>query len=191
MFLGFLSLKTIYLIAHVFGAIIGAGGAYASDLMFFSSMKDKKLSSTEIRFLKIGSAMTWVGLVLLYVSGAALFMLDPVTYSQSSKFLAKVIIVLVITINGVLFHITHMPRMQGYKNQHLPSLEHFVHNSKFLYISGAVSLVSWTSTVFLGMVKSIPASLPLILSVYGIALVLASFVALIVREQFIGKHSHD
>jgi hypothetical protein len=191
MFLGFLSLKTIFLIAHVFGAIIGAGGAYASDLMFFSSMKDKRLSSTEIRFLKIGSAMVWTGLVILYISGAALFMLDPVTYSHSPKFLAKVLIVLIITANGVLFHITHMPRMQGYQGKHLPSLEHFVHNSKFLYISGAVSMVSWTSAVFLGMVKSIPASLPLIMSVYGIAVIVASVVALLVRERFIGIHRHS
>jgi len=54
--------KTVYTIFHIFGAIIGAGGAYVSDAMFFASIKDEVISKVELRFMKIGSTFVWVGL---------------------------------------------------------------------------------------------------------------------------------
>ena len=48
----FIDTKTVLTIVHVFGAIIGAGGAYMSDLMFFSSIKDEKIEPLEFKLYK-------------------------------------------------------------------------------------------------------------------------------------------
>ena len=51
----FIEIKTVYTILHLFGIAIGAGGAFASDLIFFKSIKDGKLSNTEFGFMEMGS----------------------------------------------------------------------------------------------------------------------------------------
>src|SRR3989338_4218171 len=98
---GFLELKTILLIVHIFGAIVGAGGAFTSDWIFLSSIKDSTINETEIRFIELGSRMVWIGLIILIISGLALFSLAPEQYLASGKFLAKMSIVGILTLNGL------------------------------------------------------------------------------------------
>ena len=64
-----IDLKTVLTILHIFGAVIGAGGAYMSDAMFFATVKDEVISNRELKFLKIGSNYDWVGLSVLFLSG--------------------------------------------------------------------------------------------------------------------------
>jgi hypothetical protein len=39
-----------------------------SDAMFFTSMKDVKIEKMEIRFMRLGSIMVWLGLGILVIS---------------------------------------------------------------------------------------------------------------------------
>ena len=82
-------LHTLFLIIHLFGVALGAGGAFMSDGAFFASLKDRKISKDEFGILKITSQMTWVGLILLLVSGAGLFAMNPEVLSASTKFLRE------------------------------------------------------------------------------------------------------
>jgi len=151
--------KTIYTIVHVFGAILGAGGAYVSDAMFFSSIKDRVISGRELQFMKIGSTFVWVGLIIAIISGIFLFSTNPGVYSESSKFLLKVVLVGVIFVNGIYFHKGHMPLMHRHKDEHYPSSDEFVRRKKLLIASGVISMTSWTFVVILGMLRSIPIDL--------------------------------
>jgi hypothetical protein len=90
----FIELKTIYVIGHIFGAILGAGGAFTSDAMFFSTIKDGKISKDELRFMKLGSKLVWTGFIILVISGILLITTDPEKYLNSSKLLVKITIVL-------------------------------------------------------------------------------------------------
>lgn len=151
-----IDLKTIYTIFHVFGAVLGAGGAYVSDAMFFSAVRDEVITKTELRFLRLGSTFVWLGLIILVISGALLFSTNPEAYMASSKFQIKMLIVAIIFVNGVIFHWGHMPHLHRHVDVHYPSSDEFVRRKKFLVASGVISFTSWTFAVILGMLRMIP-----------------------------------
>ena len=180
-----LDLKTIYTIFHVFGAVLGAGGAFVSDAMFFSSVKDKVISKTELRFMKIGSTFVWIGLGILFVSGLLLFSTNPAGYLDSSKFLIKMGIVLVIFLNGLVFHLTHLPRMRRHAGHHYPSSDEFERKKKLLIASGVVSVTSWVFALVLGVLGSIPVTLTEALIIYVVFEVVAVSIALVLSKRLL------
>lgn len=178
--------KTIFTIFHIFGAVIGAGGAFASDLMFFLSVKDKRLSKVELAFMRIGSKMVWVGLGILALSGIVLFLHSPAQYMASSKFLAKMTIVAVIIMNGVVFHTIHLPRFHRHSDHHFPSSDEFVRTSPYIMASGALSVLSWSWALILGSLHGLPYSYPVIITAYLITVGIAVSAALVIRKRFLG-----
>ena len=128
----FIDYKSFWTIVHVLGVIIGAGGAFASDLMFFNSVKDRKIDQTEMRFFRLGSKMVWVGIAIIVVSGIFLVSTNIPRHLESSKFLAKMTIVAVIIVNGVIFHTTHIPRLHRHIGRDYSSSKEFVKKAPFL-----------------------------------------------------------
>lgn len=177
-------LKTLYTIAHLFGVALGAGGAFMSDVLYLNSIKDKRIGKVEFRFLKLGSMMVWVGLLVLFISGTLLFSLDPARYLASDKFLLKLTIVGVLTVNGLIFHFLHMPVIRRELGKNLSHDAFFKQKSLWMYISGAVSVVSWSLALILGAVRSIPVSYCVGLLLYGAIVVLATIMSLISRQAF-------
>lgn len=162
--------KTVFLIVHLLGVAIGAGGAFMSDAIFFSSIKDKQISGTEFRFLKLGSEMVWIGLAVLVVSGIGLFALDPAKYLASGRFLAKMTIVALLTINGLLFRFVHVPMIERNLGQPLLFSEEFVQRSIWLFSSGAISMISWVSALVLALYENVPLGYGGIMLAYGVLL---------------------
>lgn len=183
--LSFLSLKTIYLIFHLVGLAIGAGGAFVSDMLYVASTKDKKITPDELRLMSIAGAMVWIGLLVLTISGLLLVSLDFAKYAESTKFISKMIIVLIIAINGAVIHHVYIPHLRGRIGNHLHKDPQFKKMSLYLYVSGAISFVSWVSTIVLGAIKKIPYSVTTIFSVYLGFVVLAVAVSLLVRKIFL------
>ncbi|MBI2013640.1 MAG: hypothetical protein HYS87_02330 [Candidatus Colwellbacteria bacterium] len=183
--LGFLDYKTVLTIAHLLGVVVGMGGAVASDFMFFSSVKDERISHTEMRFLRLGSFMVWIGLGILVLSGTLLFFTNPEVYINSAKFLAKMTIVAVIAANGVFFHLVHIPRLHRHIGSHFKSSDEFMRTAPFLILSGVVSLVSWASALLLGSLRQIPYSYLEIIGLYAIVLFFAAAGAIIFRKFII------
>ncbi len=180
-----LDTKTILTIAHLFGVIVGAGGAYMSDLMFFTSIKDERIESTEFKFMRLGSRMVWLGLGIILISGIGLFLTNPEGYLASSKFLAKMTIVGIIFMNGLFFHFTHLPRMRRHQNHHLPSSDEFSRKAHLLVASGALSFISWTTSIIFGALKSIPYSYGEIMSGYLLIVAVAICVSVpLFKKQY-------
>lgn len=182
----FLDLKSIYTVLHILGAVLGAGGAFMSDFMFFSSVKDKTITTTELRFLKLGSTMVWVGLIVAIVSGALLFSLDPVHYLASSKFLVKMTAVLVILVNGLFFHYMHIPRIERHRDVDFSTSHEFKKHSNTLVASGAVSILSWLTALILGSLRSISYSYVEGMGIYIGLLALGVAAALISKKRILG-----
>lgn len=172
----------MYLIAHIFGAILGAGGAFTSDAMFFSTIKDGRINKDELRFMKLGGKLVWLGLSLLIISGIFLFLTDPATYIASGKFLAKMSIVGIIAINGLIFHLVHIPHIQGHLGIKFTHSKTFMKRASFIFISGAISMVSWISTVILGTLKSVPYSYTHIMGIYLAIITVAVIGALLIKK---------
>lgn len=181
----FLTDKTLYLIVHIFGAILGAGGAFMSDAIFFKSIKDRVIGKTEFGFMKLGGKLIWTGVVLLVVSGVLLFNTDPEYYRESSKFLVKVTIVGIIILNGAILHLLHLPFIGRYIGQRFAKSESFVRRSPVIMANGAISIVSWASTVVLGMISMIPYGYYEILSSYMVVIFVAVLVSVVARNKIL------
>ena len=165
--------------------MLGAGGALASDSMFLKSLKDLKVSKTEMSFLQMGSAMVWIGLIILVISGYLLFSLEPDRYLNSDKFLAKMTIVAVILLNGLFLHISLIPRLRRHIGGHLPSSDEFMRKRPYLFTSGAISLVSWLSALTLGALHKVPWSYGEITGAYLLILLVAGLVANLLGRRLI------
>lgn len=183
----FLDSKTIYTIIHLFGIAIGAGGAFASDLIFFKSIKDGQLSATEFEFMKLGGKMVWAGLVILVISGALLFSLNPERYLASSKFLVKVTIVFIIIANGFLLHLKFIPEFKKCIGENAMSIGEYLRFNPFVLVSGVVSGVSWFSAIILGALRQVPYSYGMILLVYLAVLLAGIFIIFLFKSHFFPK----
>jgi len=161
----------MFTILHLLGVAIGAGSAYMSDVLFLWSTRDGKISTNESQFMYLAGRMVWAGLFLLVVSGIGLVMESPEYFLSSSKFLAKMTIVAVLTINGIVFHLYRMPYLKEHTGERLTSAA-FSKRGPLLLVSGAISFISWTSALILGALRGLPYSYGQIVSVYvGIVLV--------------------
>lgn len=178
-----MELKEIYIIIHVIGAIIGVGGAYVSDIIFFKSVKDRFIETKELKLMKISSIFVWTGLITLLISGILIFSTNPATYMSSSKFILKMFVVLVIFVNGIIFHLKHIPLIDRHADEHYPSSDEFTRKKKLLTISGTISITSWTLALILGILGSIPFNTITALALYIAFEVFAVSVALILSKR--------
>lgn len=170
---------------HLFGLALGAGGAFVSDALFLHLIRDKKLQRHEIAILRITSKLVWAGLFLLVVSGIGLFLQDPERLLQSSKFLAKMIIVFILTANGLIFHNVHLPFFDALQGRALARTPGMLRARRWLSVSGAISGTSWTAALILGSLKQVPFAASEILTVYALAVGCACAIALAIEEWLI------
>ena len=164
-------MMTFALILHIFGVALGAGGAFMSDALFFHFLHRRDFSESNLKILRIGSRMVWTGLAVLFISGLVLFWAHADYYLHSSKFLIKMTVVLVIAINGMVFHRVHMKRMGKLASG--------------LFVSGAISMTSWISVIVLGTLRSLSLSYFSLLGLYIILITAASLIALAMRKKFL------
>jgi len=181
--LNFLDTHTILVIFHLLGVAVGAGGAYMSDVIFFTAAKDGRITDTEMKFLKAGSKVVWFGLFLLIFSGLGLFLDHLDRYLGSSKFIAKMIIVGIIFLNGIFFHIIHLPRLNKIAKLSVSLGDEFKKKFSTLVVSGVVSLVSWTFAIILGSLRGIPFSVLTILGFYLLVLIIGFLVSIPIKNK--------
>jgi hypothetical protein len=172
---------------HVFGAVLGMGAALMGDLVFLTSAKDKIFSHDEMRLMNaIGNAV-WLGLTVLAVSGLLLFFRDPSAYLVSSKFIAKMVVVLIITLNGIVLHAYHMKHLKGVLGVHFPGDKNFMKNANLMAIGGVISVVSWFTALTLGVSSGSSFSALNILLIY-LAVILSGTVAVyFLKREFLRR----
>lgn len=180
----FIEPKNVLTIFHLLGLSLGLGGALIADLLFFHASRDRKITKTEFRFLIAGSHAVTAGLIILILSGASMFFLDVERFLDSTKFLAKVTIVGILVVNGVLLHTVHIPHMRKTLGRALFDSVHPGYPLFFL-ASGVVSIVSWISAMILGSLSVVPWSYGGIISFYAIVLFCSLLLAFILRESVI------
>lgn len=171
---------------HLIGFALGFGGAMVSDSIFFSSIKDKKITTTEFRFMQLGGKLVWIGLGILFFSGVGLVLLNPAILS-SSKFLIKMVVVGVIAINGVLFHVIHLPHLRDHIGIFFHDSASFQEHSHYLTISGGVSVLSWFSATLLGSLPGLPYSFMQLLGLYILLLLAAIFGGIVMNALIFKK----
>lgn len=165
----FMLIKPFVLPAHALLGAVGVGSTIATDVLFFQFMKDFKVSRTENTYAKAISAVFWIALIGLIITGIALFLSDPVKYSASSKFLTKSVAVLVITINGLVLNYILTPVLTKlhFKKEQSKKFTLF---KQLSFLCGTISLVSWPLAFVLGSISKIPVTPVMGISLYFLLL---------------------
>ena len=143
-------------IAHVIGVAVGVGGATATDPLFLSSIRNRKITSDQLVLLHVVSRLVMAGLALLILSGIGHVLLHPAVLYDSG-FLAKMTIVTIIAANGFVFHGRVLPKLEKCVDRRMGK-EMLAENLPLMTISGALSGASWYSALILGVI--LPATVP-------------------------------
>jgi uncharacterized membrane protein len=180
--------KRFFVALHLIGMALGLGGATISDFFFFRFLKDLRISLDEANILHMFSQVIWLGLGISFLSGIALYLPEMERLNESAKFLVKVIVVLVITLNGAFLNLKIAPQLVkiSFGRPHHHSRGELHHERRLAYALGAISIISWYSAFTLGMFRISPASFLELLGIYGGLLLIGVVVSQIV-ERRMGK----
>lgn len=177
--------RDLFLVVHLMGFAVGVGAATTMDVMFARFLLSLDSKNWHPELYTTATRLIWFALALITLSGVGLFLGDATRLLASSKFLVKMVVVLVVTVNGLLFGHHLAPRLasifaQGETRQGLSA--HLLR--RLAFASGAVSLTSWYSAVVLGGLSSVPLTFLNLLGLYGSCLIAAVVGSLCVEYVF-------
>lgn len=183
-----MELFSLLLLAHVIGIIVGVGGATVSDGLFFKTIKNRKISSDEYKLLNEAGKIIWSGFAIAILSGLGLLLYQyttsgDITYWENAYFQAKLAIVSLILLNGIVFHSKVLPFMSNHLNENMKE-EEFTNKFWLFSITGAISIVSWWSVVVLGLLApEIPLSI--ILNIYALLIAFGALFGYLMMSHII------
>lgn len=168
-------------VAHLAGLAAGFGGAIASDAIFLAAAANRRVTRPEVRFMKLGSRLVWLGLAALFVSGVGLFALAPQRYLADPEFGAKMLAVGVLALNGLAFHRVHVPAISA---RAAGDERRFSRLRPWMLFSGALSGASWLTALVLGAVD-LPAGFGFreIVAAYGATVAVGGAGAILLRRK--------
>lgn len=183
-----MTLYQLLVILHIVFTAIGVGGATISDILFFRSIRDEKISSEELGVLNVVSKVVQIGFIGLLLTGAG-FLYTFISESGlqnfvlSNKLNAKITIISIIFLNSLVLHFTVLPLFKRYKDADFGKVlrQHRV----AIFTSGAISAVSWYSALILGAWRGLNFSYSTIIVVYLLVVFGAAITANLFGIKFI------
>src|SRR3990167_4249709 len=104
-------------ISHIIGTVLGVGGVTFADIFFLKAARDGKIDPHESETIRTVSIVLRIGLVLLVISGFGFLVYYRLagfeTRLLSPRLWAKLTIVFVILINGLLLEARKIPIALG------------------------------------------------------------------------------
>ncbi len=188
---------TFLKIMHLIGLTAGLGGALYSDFLMVVNGVLRRLNKQTLTEVKRLSKFVTYGLVLLWVSGAALayeISLTNPEFLTNEKFWAKVIIVSVLTLNGIFVHYVVLNEARRSIGKRL-LIDSSIPMLVVLALSGSVSFISWLIPFILGKAPEFSYVVPLenILTLWVLAIVvaLAGVLVLVALQDLWVRHLKD
>lgn len=178
--------KAFIVVGHVLAMALGLGAATLTDVFFFRFLKDGRISESESDVLGTLSEFIWLALGLILLTGFALYLTDASHYLEAPKFLAKMVIVGVILVNGAFLNLYIAPKLVkiSFAEPHHHKEGELSLARRIAFALGPISIVSWYSAFVLG---SLPANTPLefatFLKVYALLIVIAVTVGEFVEHR--------
>jgi hypothetical protein len=163
-----MDINSFLILGHIVGTAIGVGGATVTDMLFFRSIRDGKISHDEYLTLKLLSKIIMTGFIILVLSGlgffALLYLNTGSLAGMPDRMSAKLYVVAIIFLNSRVLAYKVLPLIKRSIGKEIqPILEK---NSFLVLTSGGLSIISWYSTVLLGSWREIPFSTIQILGIY-------------------------
>jgi hypothetical protein len=138
--------RMFFIFGHLIAFAVAAAGIALGDLAVFA---DQHINPAQLRK---AATLVACALGLLWVTGLAVVWLDtgfdPAVVGRNPKLLAKLSVVVVLTLNGMLLHRWAFPRMLAPPQQ----TRRLVLG---LCVLGAVSSAGWLFAAFLGVAKAL------------------------------------
>jgi hypothetical protein len=173
-------IKVPVTILHVIAVVFGMGSALVSDILFSFFAKDKKLNPTEISTLTILKKIVFYSLILIFISGIAIFLSNIEKYTHSTKFMAKMTILFVLLINGYVLNKAVWPHLLGKKFFIIKKERNM---RRIAFVCGAVSVISWLAVCALGVLDKLSFSYFFIVSIYLTIILIGIVTSLIVEKR--------
>jgi hypothetical protein len=177
-----LKVLTLLVGVHLLGMCFGLGGATMLDLWILRWMRKGSLPIEIGRTFHFISKAVALGLCLLWLSGLgllALYAMESPEKLENPKLWAKVIVVIVLTINGIIIHAFVLPA--ALRDLSRPLLFGVSRSRAALFLaSGAVSGVSWYTAFAFGIFRELNNTVTFtLLVIMWLTLVLAASLAAI------------
>lgn len=177
-----LNVLTLLVGIHLLGMCLGLGGATMLDLWILRWMRRGSLPVEIGRTFHFISDAVTAGLCLLWLSGLgflALYAMESPEKLENPKLWAKVIVVIVLTINGIIIHAFVLPA--ALRDLSRPLLFGVSRSRAALFLaSGAVSGVSWYTAFAFGIFRELNNTVRFtLLVIMWLTLVLAASLAAI------------
>ena len=179
--------RQVLLTFHLVGLAFGLGAATVADFSFFKAIKmGDRITPETVNWMRSFSKIVWIGLGLLTISGLGLFLMHPSTYLSSPGFLAKMLFVAILAINGLFLNFYTTARLTTFNF----SEKYTRHDAawkarKLSFIFGAISTVSWYSALFTAELKNV-FDLPFAIYVdIYLLLLIGAIIASLVLENFL------
>jgi len=165
----------IITVLHVVGAAIGVGAAAASDSVFMGAIRNRRISHDQFVLIRNASNVLIGGLVVLILSGIALLHMNLELWTMP-HFQAKMTLVLILLINGIVFHSRVIPMLKQFSDITMP--KSFITSRQWLLsITGSTSAVSWFSALIIAVVGDIGVSYLWYIAIIAVLIVGGSVVA--------------
>ena len=169
-----MALKTVFLIVHVLGVVLGVGGVLMLDVHLLRHLRGARIMPQDVKLTQFVSLFVKVGLVAVWASGLIIIALapdGPASVLANPKLQAKLVVVVVLTINALFIETLALPLLEGNVGQ---ALFYGVDQIRRTVILGcaAVSTLSWTYPIGLGLARELNGVVPaqLILTDYAVML---------------------
>ena len=170
------------IIAHVLGLVMSFGAVMFLDLFLLRYLLFRPVPAHAYEVAHFGSCLVIAGLAAMWVTGLTFLLIywavDPVKL-DNPKIMAKVVVVALLSINGLLIHNKILPLLKVKVGRKILEGESAA-NARVILATGAISFTSWMFAVVLGLSKELN------FTVSGASLLLAY--ALLNAAVFIGMN---
>jgi hypothetical protein len=183
--------RQYHLTVHLLGLVLGLGGTLIVDIMFTHFLRKYDITAGDSVILHLIGQMIILGLILLLLSGLALFIPGQDLYLDSSRFLMKMTVVFFVIMNGIALNFYVTPKMKkiSLKEEEQGRYETF---KKISFALGGISILSWLSAFLLAMLKDVFNLHYLwLLAGYLVLLMLVIFASQFAKAYYEGKEAQE
>lgn len=139
---------------QLFGVSLGFGGVIFTTVLFFKFLKDYRIEKHEFLILKQISQLVWLGLAILMVGELASYIPHAYYLNDSPKFLLKILLICIVTANGLFFNLFIMPHLTAIPYRQLLERHKDLRDiRKLSFALGAISFVTWLYIFLLGVMN--------------------------------------
>lgn len=181
-----LNIKSLIIFVHLAGLALGVGGAWTLDIYILRKMYKSPVTQENIQIIRFVSKIVLIGMAMLWLSGLLFIVFYYFAQPESllnHKIWAKLVMVMILTVNGYCLHEFVLPVIVNNKNKVIISAVS-LGQLNILTLVGSISFITWPLVMLLGTFKSINFVFSFfdILAVYVLILLAALAVAFLLKS---------